>query len=173
MTPFPFKFDQLALVAGSMAQQRALTRAGAWTPDNVTTIGRNAVGKTIENKALLLFNYDLWPCEYEVLFYMSGDNWHEQRPDLPYPRLSHYGVHVKDAGEIDAAQKRWPVLQYSLTTAHSNPVIADSRRYKYVIFDTRAELGADLKLIQRLTLEESAALVAELRVDGVIAELNG
>jgi hypothetical protein len=45
------------------------------------------------------------------------------------------------------------LIQEVYTKSHTNPHIADSRRYQYMIFDTRGQLGFDLKLIRRLNLD--------------------
>jgi hypothetical protein len=43
------------------------------------------------------------------------------------------------------------------TYLHTNPVIKDSRRYTYVIFNTRDILGVDLKFIVRRPVEGAPA----------------
>ena len=160
------KFDQLAIVVDSLTRQDALTRLGAWTADTVVTKGVDNAGHLIENRARLMFNYDQWPMEYEVLLYEEGWNWHMLNPFQDSPYLSHYGQHVPAGAAgyeaIESAKEQWPVLQESVTQSHTNPTIAESRRYRYVIFDTREHLGAELKLIQRLTIEEAAVVLAEV-----------
>jgi len=156
------KFDQLAIVVDDYNLARALTRIGDWVQDTVRTEGwalqRNGQMEWVQNEANLMFNYDMWPMEYEVLHYVEGWNWHMLR-DARTPYLSHYGIHIEGDDEVVLASRRWRVLQESFTYSHTNPAIKDSRRYRYIIFDSRDDLGAELKLIQRLTIEQSVELL--------------
>src|SRR6202051_835266 len=70
--------------------------------------------------------------------------------------VRHLHLHVSVA-ELDAIRKFFyskgiALAQEVVTQGHTNPNIRDSRRYHYVIFDTRSILGVDLKFIERLEL---------------------
>jgi transcriptional regulator of met regulon len=120
-----------------------------WSTDQVRASGE-VWGEKGENVADLNFNYDLGPFEFELLAYKEGDSWLEGRSGL-----SHLGVHVED---MDQARTHFLSLGYRIaqevrTQSHTNPYIKDSRRYWYVIFNTREAFGFDIKLIKRLEVE--------------------
>jgi hypothetical protein len=129
--------------------------------DNVHARGE-VFGVEGDNKALLQFNYQAGngsdaeagkPLELEVLHYTEGRNWMQEAPNT----VSHLGMHCS-AEELATFRayfesKGIDVAQEVITQSHTNPHIANSRRYNYVIFDTRAILGVDLKFIVRLPYE--------------------
>lgn len=157
-----FKFDQLAIVAmNETAQRNAMRIAQFPVRDTVTAVGCSDEGVYIKNVAELAFNYTLWPgLEYEVLRYVEGWNWHMHK--LKYLATSHFGIHVQTAEEVSAWKAYYgEPLQEVVTIHHSNPACAN-RRYHYVILDARHNLGCELKIIRRLTLEEGALLEEEL-----------
>lgn len=110
-------------------------------------------GYASNNEANLSFNYGLVTGnEFEVLDYTTGINWMES-----FDRqnsVSHLGMHCS-AEELAKwreffSARNIQVAQEVVTQSHTNPAIKDSRRYNYVIFDTKAVLGVDLKFIVRL-----------------------
>lgn len=157
-----FRIEQVALCAVNSAIARELlTDLGLtdWVADNVHARGK-VFGEEGENKALLQFNYQSntndsgvvqsSPLELEILDYTEGANWMDSRPYS----VSHLGMHCT-AGELIEFRayfesKGIVVAQEVVTQSHTNPYIANSRRYNYVIFDTRQYLGVDLKFIVRL-----------------------
>lgn len=156
------KIDQVAVVTNDADEAvknfESVFGCKFTAQDTVTAIGLDATGELILNIASLRFAYDLSGMEFEVLEYKAGWNWHAHWIGGSRPRLSHWGVHVATESEIDAYRARYSVLQEVVTTKHTNPMIADSRRYHYTIFNTREELGAELKLIRRLSLQEAAEM---------------
>lgn len=120
-----------------------------WVRDTVIAKGQCATLGTI-NEANLAFNYTaISGKELEVLEYTVGANWMQGKA----PTVSHLGMHC-----TEEELKRWrpffserniQVAQEVNTMAHTNEAIKDSRRYNYVIFDTRAILGTDIKFIVR------------------------
>lgn len=156
-----FPIDQIAVVTKNSSKLISLLhrifQPWAWHVDRVKACGA-VFGKPAENVADLAFNYNLIPgVEFEVLEYVEGRNWHDDGiygTGLTEPGLSHFGVHVTSE-QMETACKvlreaGYKVAQEVKTTSHTNPVIKDSRWYHYVIFDTRADFGFDLKLIERL-----------------------
>ena len=120
-----------------------------WTEDEVTAEGNVLGVPNCTNVARLYFNYQIFDgVEFELIRYHTGPNWLDQ---CGYG-LSHLGVHVDD---IQPAVNAMIALGYRVaqdvrTIKHTNAAIKDTRRYRYVIFDTRHTLGFDLKFIQRL-----------------------
>lgn len=150
-----FKIEQVALCPDDAAAAIALlSKLGlsCWHIDNVHADGA-VFGCPSENHAQLAFNYDAAPAggklELEVLNYTEGRNWMLRTPNT----VSHLGMHCS-ADELVEWRKKFAaaginVAQEVFTVSHTNPVIAGKRFYNYVIFDTRAALGVDLKFIVR------------------------
>lgn len=155
-----FKIEQIALCpANPTLARRLLEDLGLteWFADNVHAKGvvRGATG---ENHALLQFNYQAGngsdsgagkPLELEVLHYTNGNNWMTKNG----PSVSHLGMHVT-AEQLEEFRAYFyhngiGIAQEVNTLAHTNPVIKDTRRYQYAIFDTKDILGVDLKFIVR------------------------
>lgn len=152
-----FFIEQIAInPIDPIAAKKLLSEIGAaeWAEDHVKASGY-VFGLPGLNEANLSFNYSLGrrdgaQLEFEILEYTTGENWMQRRPHS----VSHLGMHCT----AEALQK-WRdffhqrgigVAQEVVTDSHTNPVIKDSRRYNYVIFDTAAILGVDLKFIVRL-----------------------
>jgi len=124
-----------------------------WAPDTVVASG-TVFGERGTNTANLAFNYEATPpgckpLELEVLHYAEGPNGMAKHG----PSVSHLGMHCTEEellGWCDRfAELHIPVAQEVFTESHTNPIIAGKRKYHYVIFDTRAILGVDLKFIVR------------------------
>jgi hypothetical protein len=123
-----------------------------WHKDRVVATGQ-VFGEQAINEALLAFNYQMVKggVEFEVLHYKAGDNWVQNLN----PTVSHLGVHVEQLGPVRERLLRMgiDIVQEVATESHTNEAIKDNRRYIYTIFATRAYLGFDLKLIQRIPYE--------------------
>jgi hypothetical protein len=126
-----------------------------WTEDFVTGTVSVFDEPPQQSRARLLFNYDLG-IELEILTYLSGPNWHRRRDqhgtgpkcgEGARPFQSHIGFHVNDE---PLPSLGFRVAQVMTTEHHTNPGV-NGRRYQYVIYDTLAILGADLKYIKRLS----------------------
>lgn len=162
MSSLKFKIEQVAICPNNPTlAKELLTAMGAaeWAEDHVRAIGA-VYGTAGENEAHLSFNYDLLNAgnEFEVLHYTSGDNWMNRSSRLN--SVSHLGMHCS-AEELERwraffAERDIAVAQEVMTVDHTNPVIRGKRYYNYVIFDTKAILGVDVKFIVRL--EPSAAV---------------
>lgn len=168
--PLQFKIEQVALCPQDpFAAIALLTKMGLgdWARDHVVAVGRVwHVGGT--NEADLAFNYqstpgmhhhpsgvlkndaEIKPLELEVLHYTDGPNWMQAHG----PSVSHLGMHcsVEELARWRAFFENEGIseAQSVRTISHTNPVIAGKRSYNYVIFDTRAILGVDVKFIVRI-----------------------
>lgn len=150
-----FKIEQVALHPKNPAAAIELLKdmgADDWILDHVVAAGQVA-GAPGTNEADLAFNYDTagqeGKLELEVLHYTTGPNWMGNQN-----RVSHLGMHCT-AAELKKwraffAQRNINVAQEVLTQSHTNEHIAGKRWYNYVIFDTYAILGVDIKFIVRL-----------------------
>lgn len=143
-TPFPAKAKKLLSEISALAE---------WHEDRVQARGE-VFGRPATNVANLSFNYGLGveggkALEFEVLHYIEGDNWMQGQ----MPSVSHFGMHCTAEELVEwrafFAARHIDVAQEVMTESHTNPVIKDTRRYNYVIFDTRLLLGVDLKFIVR------------------------
>lgn len=131
--------------------------AANWAHDTVKAVGTVYEGNTTENVANLAFNYQLSPTadpfpkslEFEVLHYVSGDNWMQRHQ----PSVSHLGMHCTESQLLEWKKffhdRGYKIAQEVDTQSHTNPNIAGQRWYTYCIFNTRAVLGVDLKFIVR------------------------
>lgn len=149
-----FKIEQIAIVPNDPERaMRLFAKIGLseWAKDHVVAGGRvwNEPGS---NEADLAFNYQATgdkALELEVLHYTCSPNWMERYGTS----ASHLGMHVTAAELVEwrafFASESIAVAQEVMTISHTNPVIAGKRWYTYVIFDTRAILGIDLKFIVR------------------------
>jgi len=149
-----FKIEQIALVPNDPERAMRLFEKiglGEWAKDHVVAQGR-VWEKIGANAADLAFNYQATsdkPLELEVLHYTQSPNWMERYGTS----ASHLGMHVTADELIEWRmfffEEGISVAQEVNTLSHTNPVIAGKRWYTYVIFDTRAILGIDLKFIVR------------------------
>lgn len=155
-----FIIEQVAIYPHNVEEALKLLvdmEATAWTTDMVTARG-DVFGEPGTNVARLMFNYDLIAGnEFEILEYLSGDNWVENGESYGQDRIGsvcHFGMHCtkEELKQWRAffADRDIGVAQEVRTSSHTNPAIKDTRRYQYVIFDTKDTLGVDLKFIVRL-----------------------
>lgn len=152
-----FHIEQIAIYPNDPVQAIKLLKdlgAEEWAHDHVHALGE-VFGIHTKNEADLAFNYQLGredgkPLEFEVLHYTDGIHWMHSRFR---PGVSHLGMHCTPEDlarfRIFFATRGIGVAQEVLTQNHTNPVIAGLRWYQYVIFDTFAILGVDLKFIVR------------------------
>lgn len=155
-----FFIEQIALnPPDARAAMDLLSQLGlsAWTDDVVTATG-TVRGKQATNRAELHFNYEASPLEgkpleLEVLQYQEGKNWMQRNP----ASVSHLGMHctLKELVQWKEKFKECgiEIVQEVFTDSHTNPTIAETRRYQYVIFGTRDILGVDLKFIVRFNVD--------------------
>lgn len=111
--------------------------------------------REIINVARLEFNYDM-EVELELIQYLAGDNWHNFQGRKGMFQ-SHMSYHVEDmpseVQRLKSAGLR--VIQEVKTLSHTNPyLLKTGRKYHYVIFDSRNQLGFDLKLIKRIEKDD-------------------
>lgn len=148
--------EQIALIndsGNSLYHGLSLLGAKEWSHDVVTTLARVGNDAPAEQQAILHFNYEVIPGkELELIHYTSGTNWLERAKARS--GLSHMGMHVNsiDGASImlyNAVGKELEIAQEAVTMSHTNPIIKDTRRYRYRIFNTRKLLGFDLKFIER------------------------
>lgn len=154
-----FTIEQIAICPNDPeAARRLLADMGAveWAEDHVTAEG-SVYGTAGTNEADLAFNYEIFAGkEFEVLNYTEGDNWmnREERRNS----VSHLGMHCSGDELVlwrkFFAERGITVAQEVFTKNHTNPVIAGKRSYNYVIFDTKAILGVDLKFIVRINVND-------------------
>jgi hypothetical protein len=173
-----FKIEQIALYPNNSERARTfLAKLGLseWFHDTVVARGSVFTEKDCENTAHLAFNYQAGngefvkdgdevnpqgykPLELEVLDYREGENWMDVMTDsgeVGWPgAVSHLGMHVTEEQLVEfdlvMREENIEIAQSVHTQSHTNPAIKDSRRYKYVIYDTRSLIGVDLKFIVRL-----------------------
>lgn len=114
--------------------------------------GQKMVGGNI---AYLAFNYTIIPGkELELIEYMDGDNWLAHSGRAHRPSMSHMGMHVESIADwVEENDPPWGIAQEVRTVSHTNPAVVEAgRRYHYLIWDSRDDLGFDLKLIERLSV---------------------
>lgn len=155
-----FFIEQVALYPSNPGKARELLAAlglDTWHEDLVVSRGE-VFGEPGTNVAQLAFNYQATrsddaqpqkPLELEVLHYEVGPNWVSDGA----PCVSHFGMHCSEE-ELAEWRDKFTALgirvaQEVFTQSHTNPAIAGKRWYRYVIFDTSAILGVDLKFIVR------------------------
>jgi hypothetical protein len=146
---FNGKLDQIAFLAHSDEDELAIKKRfgledAEWTEDHVVASG-TVRGEQAENEAKLLFNYDLG-IELEILRYTAGENY----TTLLFPReICHIGFHHSGEGDVPSFDAE--VIQQVETSSHTNVFLLESgRRYRYTIYDTYAEHGVYMKVIERI-----------------------
>ena len=156
-----FTIEQIAICPKNpIAAKKLLTEIGAvdWVEDHVVATGL-VYDEHGMNEADLSFNYDIFAGkEFEILNYTSGRNWVDETTTNRNV-VSHLGMHCT-ADELLKWRKFFrdrgiQIAQEVFTDSHSNPAIAGTRSYNYVIFDTRKILGVDLKFIVRIEVNDS------------------
>lgn len=151
-----FHADQIALCPRDpKAAARLLMDMGVtnWTVDRVIARGTVNDEKGVINVADLAFNYDtISHNELELLHYVEGKNW--MNDPVRANSVSHLGSHCTESElelwKVFFAERNVGVVQEVITESHTNPAIAGKRKYKYAIFDTKAILGVDIKMIVRI-----------------------
>lgn len=149
-------FEQVAIQVEDIDQTidfLGLLGLNDWSHDEVRARGYVG-GKSETNVAHLAFNYQAGPFELELIQYVAGPNWLEDRYGQK-AGLSHIGIHTDNMYlTYDLLMERFKgeiaIAQEVITETHYNPKIPANRHYWYVILATRHMFGFDLKLIQRL-----------------------
>lgn len=152
----PLKIQQIAIgtrYPGELIENLKKIGLTEWAQDTVIAKGE-VFGEEGENTAQLNFNYQLG-FELEILKYLEGPNWHQARaPHDGVDFLSHMGLHVSAEEMINMKTKMKRlgigIAQEVYTKSHTNPHIKGKRKYHYVVFDSRDQIGFDLKLIERI-----------------------
>lgn len=154
-----FHADQIALCPRDpKAAAKLLIEMGAtnWTVDRVVARGTVNGRTDVTNKADLAFNYDtITHNELEILHYTEGENWMDDLTRMN--SVSHLGTHCTEL-ELQLwrtffAERGIVPIQEVITESHTNPAIAGKRLYHYVIFDTKAILSVDIKMIVRIDVD--------------------
>lgn len=159
-----FRIEQLAISPADPVKAKELLIAmgfETWVEDHVKAQGEVGYSFNCMNEADLSFNYEAFAGkEFEVLNYTDGPNWltsakcmQNRSGSSDLSLASHIGMHCTHA-ELQEwrdffAARDIRIAQEVFTRSHTNEAIKDTRRYNYVIFDTRAILGIDVKFIVR------------------------
>lgn len=177
--PFGFTFHQVAMYTNSQtdAIQRLMDLGYLdWTYDTAVLHGERYVGgqwRPVETLANMAFNYQVMPMELEFLTYDGqSDHRHQERARLSaVPFISHMSVHVDSVVET----MRTMLEEHSMTPchafvthAHTNPHIAGVKRFVECIYDMRADLGYDIKCIERIAVDSKMPAYAYLRDAGIV-----
>lgn len=110
-------------------------------------------GAPVVTQAHMMFGYGVMPMELEFLSY-RGPNRHlsEGRTGAP-PFISHMSAYVDDVKQtcMDLLHDsgKTPYHRF-ITQNHTNPNVVGKKRFIEAIYDTREDLGYDLKFIQKV-----------------------
>jgi len=149
------KLDQIAYYAHDEHQVLELKSSfGLQDSEWIEDVASGTVKTGIDSgrsEGLLRFNYDLG-IELEILTYLSGPHWHEQRPEYREGStfLSHIGFHMDEGEEVpeEVKTKGW-LAQIMDTDSHTNDYIVSRKRtYHYEIYGMPS--GPDRKYIWRI-----------------------
>ena len=155
------KFDQIAIVADIDFRLKSvydglMLNTTKWFKDCVEAKGviwRNGF-KKVENRAVLMFNYDIIPGkEFELIAYVDGENFLEW---VPPGMVSHMAAHVINIDNNRAVLqlKGWRLIQEVVTQSHTSKKVAENRRYHYAIYEHPA-IDYRLKLIERTDIHHA------------------
>lgn len=146
-----FTIDAIALAPPDAAKAiELLTMLGLdeWSSD-IAKAGGVTRGSFEEYESELHFNFQASNDAplLEIVDYKKGATW------FSGSCVSHLGTHCSEE-ELEEWKTKFAALgiavaKEAFTYSHTNPAIAEKRRYHYVIFDTRAILGVDLEFIVR------------------------
>lgn len=153
------KLDQIAYYAHDENQAQIIremfgVQDGEWVEDIakgdvVVRLGEKEI--EAQSAGHLRFNYETG-IELEILTYLEGPHWHEEKPDFIAGNvfLSHIGFHMED-GERPPAHvlEKGVLVQEMNTHTHTNDYVnSRNRTYHYEIY--RMPVGPDLKYIWRI-----------------------
>lgn len=158
--PFGFEFHQVAMftqdIDGAVETYSSLGFT-EWTWDHATLKGIryiNGIWQSVTTLATMAFNYEIMPMELEFLEYdgQSAHRHQERSQFSAVPFISHMSVHVESVQEtiVRLAQEALSPYHIFVTQDHDNPYIVGKKRFVECIFDTRADLGYDIKCIERI-----------------------
>jgi hypothetical protein len=167
--PFNFQFHQVAMFTTDIdGAVGALSDLGFdnWSWDEAVLRGQRLLNnqwQDVVTKARMAFNYDIMPLELEFLEYDSkSEHRHRDRMRLEaVPFISHMSVHVKSVVQtMRRMRSGWDLIPYHLfiTEQHTNPAVKDKKRFVECIYDTRANLGYDIKCIERLPWDSDVSV---------------
>lgn len=155
------KLDQIAYYAHDAVQAANLKSSFGlidekWVTDvakgNVRVFEEDGGYEDGRSTGLLQFNYSLG-IELEVLTYLDGIHWHQNKPEFRarLPFLSHIGFHMEPGEQVPAELKLrgGKIAQFMATTSHTNEYVnSKERTYRYEIY--RMPSGPDRKFIWRI-----------------------
>ncbi len=155
------KMDQIAYYAHNDEQVAQIKEAmGLQCAEWIEDTAEGAVGKIdladgswVEGRSTgrLRFNYDLG-IELEILTYLDGPHWHEDKPEFRAgrPFISHLGFHMEPGEEVpEWIKETGKMAQLMETDLHTNDYIVQKQRtYHYEIYSV--PFGPDLKFIWRV-----------------------
>lgn len=170
--PFGFKFHQVAMFTSDIddaVEMYSKLGFDEWSFDAATLVGMRLLNnqwQEVKTKAQMAFNYDIMPMELEFLSYdPKSEHRHRDRMRLSaVPFISHMSVHVDSVIDLMRHMKLvHGMIPYHLfvTQDHTNPAVVGVKRFVECIYDTRADLGYDIKCIERLPWD-SAVTAEEL-----------
>jgi hypothetical protein len=160
MKKVQFKIEHIALQpADPIRAMRLLKKLGLteWVNDEMTLFGSVWQKRDVVGVVDLDFNYQAdcdrknadgtrRPIELEIMNCSKGPNWMDGNGG---DFISHFGMQVtlEEFYEFEKifASEGVAIAQNTVTIAHKNEHIRDSRRYKKVTFDTRSIIGVDLE----------------------------
>lgn len=159
--PFGFQFHQVAMYTSMIDEAvERYTDLGFkdWTWDTAALEGVRIINgeyQDVSTTATLAFNYDILPIEMEFLQYDSkSEHRHRERAQLTVvPFISHMSVHVESVQDTMARMlQEHNMRPYHLfvTDGHTNPAVRGKKRFVECVYDTRADLGYDIKCIERI-----------------------
>jgi hypothetical protein len=154
LAPFGIEADQIAFFTRSsnltnqIMRSYVLSGAKNWTIDTVVATVIEGTNKGELFKATLHFNYDVFPCEFEILQTETGTPPHISG-NIDDTGFSHIGFHVEDIENtvIDIERKTGKRTVHIVETLHHSSC---PHRYQYALIDTKNVYGFTTKLIKRI-----------------------
>lgn len=150
-----YQFHQVAIFTDSIEKSIApYINMGYdnWIIDTADLVGVLNGEETV-TEATMAFNYDIMPMELEFLHYEGPNRHSKEGRDGSQPFISHMSVYVDDVKESSVKIfQELGLLPYHrfITDNNTNPAVRGVKRFIECIYDTRADLGYDLKLIQKV-----------------------
>lgn len=123
-----------------------------WIHDEAELCGL-LYGQPVKTKARMSFNYDIMPMELEFLTYYGPSRHTSDSRKGDKSFISHMSTYVDDIREdVGLLFDEYGMKPYHrfITQNHSNPAVAGKKRFIEAIYDTRSQLGYDLKLIEKV-----------------------
>lgn len=132
---------------------QAMNPDSNWVVDTVVAkvfFSTNAelVGQLFEAK--LHFNYDIMPCEFELLVATTGRPPHMNKADPTDTGFSHVGFHVEDMDKAIKQVKSKIGTEVAFARVRTLHHSGCPYLYEYTLIDTSRQLGFVTKLIKRV-----------------------